>query len=470
MYWNPMAERTLGWKAEEVLGKPYSAVPDDQWQAHRGFIERTLEMEGGFIPETQRRRKDGSLIDVTIWAAPLRSPGGEAEAVVGVFVDVTEQKKLERQLRQAQKMEAVGRLASGIAHDFNNLLTAIGGHADLLFDRCESVEDRQDLEEIRNSVQRATALTHRILGFGRSQVLSIEPLDLNRAVERARALVDRLIGDDIEVLMELDVTSPTVRADAGQLDQVILNLAVNARDAMPEGGTVTITTGQVEIDEDSGVPVEAGPYGFLRVSDTGCGMNEVTMGQIFDPFFTTKKEGEGTGLGLSTVCAMVERCGGAVMVESEPQNGATFDVYLPITDESAAEGGGRVETEEIELTGTETILVVEDQQAVRSVIRRSLMKYGYEVLEAATGGEALGMIKSGGQFDLLVTDLAMPELGGAELAERLLELQRPRTKILLISGHSAGQAHHGATSSLPFLAKPFSPADLVRKVRETLDL
>lgn len=470
MYWNPEAERILGWTVEEVLGHPYPAVPPDQERAHYSFLERILQGESNHLSgDTKRRRKDGSPVDIAVWAAPLRSRAGEVKAGIGIFFDMTERKALERELRQAQKLEAVGRLAGGIAHDFNNLLTAVGGYADLLLDRVQSAEERQDLWEIRRSVDRATALTRRILAFSRSQVLDIKPLDMNRVVEEARKLVDPLLGDEIRVVVDLDRSLKPIRADAGQLGQIILNLAVNAADAMPGGGILTLATQQMEIPEGSSVPVEVGSYAVLRVSDTGVGMDEATLEQVFDPFFTTKEEGEGTGLGLSTVYGIVKQCEGGVAVESEPGKGTTFRVYLPTTDEPVAEHEVVAPKRAGPLGGQETVLVVEDERSVRSVARRSLEKYGYTVLEAATGGEALEVFEAHTPFDLLVTDLSLPGTGGWELAERL-ERERPGTRVLVISGHSQSHSRsiHVATH-LPFLSKPFSPAELARKVRDVLD-
>ncbi len=456
---------------------PDAVHPRDRRRVADG-LKRLRERGGSYEMEYRIVRPDGSVRTVLGRGHGELDGDGRVTRALGILQDVTERveaeaalRRSEEQLFRAQKMEAVGRLAGGIAHDFNNLLTAIRGNTEFLLERAESVEDRRDLEEIRRSVDRATALTSRILAFSRSQVLDITPLDLNQVVRDAKTLVDRLIGDDIRVVVNLDDSLSPVRADAGQLDQVILNLAVNARDAMPGGGTLTIATREVELAADSAVALEPGRYARLRVSDTGHGMDRATVAKIFDPFFTTKKEGEGTGLGLSTVYGILRQLEGAVAVESEPGEGSTFDVYLPTTDEPARprDGGAGRHADECPVGAGETIVVAEDDRAVSSLVRRALEKAGYTVVEAATGEEALQFIESGEPFDLLVTDLVMPELGGWELAERL-EWERPGTKILLMSGHSPGRGHDvPLRTHIPFLAKPFGPAELERKVREVLD-
>jgi two-component system, cell cycle sensor histidine kinase and response regulator CckA len=383
-------------------------------------------------------------------------------------------RKSEEQLRQAQKMEAVGRLAGGIAHDFNNLLTVITGYSQLTL-RSLHAEDplRDNIEEIKKAGDRAAALTRQLLTFSRKQVLQPKVLDLNAVVSEIEKMLRRLIGEDIELRTALQPELGHIKADPGQIEQVLMNLAVNARDAMPNGGKLTIETQNVSVDEDfvkQHIAVIPGSYVMLAVSDTGIGMNEETQQRIFEPFFTTKELGQGTGLGLSTVYGIVQQSGGGLWVYSEVGRGTTFKVYLPRVDEEAQVYKPGLPAPEA-LSGKETILLAEDEEIVRNLVREVLKSHGYKVLEAANGGAALLLCeRHQGPIHLMITDVIMPEMSGRELTDRLAGL-RPEMKVLYMSGYTDNAiADHGVLEAgKNFIQKPFSPDALVGKVREVLD-
>ncbi|HEX5855033.1 MAG TPA: ATP-binding protein, partial [Thermoanaerobaculia bacterium] len=401
-------------------------------------------------------------------------PGEGTPHIVINSRDVTERGALEEQLRQSQKMEAVGRLAGGIAHDFNNLLTVIGGYGELLLNAVPRGDpNREPLEEIVAAGERAASLTRQLLAFSRKQILMPELLDLNSIVAGMDKMLRRLIGEDVDFVTRLDTSAGRVRADPGQLEQVIMNLAVNARDAMPRGGKLTIETANADLDEVYArrhAPVATGPYVMLAVSDTGVGMDAETQARIFEPFFTTKEKGKGTGLGLSTVFGIVNQSGGNVWVYSEPGKGTTFKIYLPRVEEAPMPHetpSGLYSS----VQGTETILVVEDEVSIRTLARKVLESVGYRVVEAKSGPEALELVRrSGDPIHLLLTDLVMPEMAGTELASRLLE-SRPELRILYMSGYSDDAVvRHGLLDHRHhFLPKPFTPQVLLRKVREVLE-
>jgi len=387
--------------------------------------------------------------------------------------DVTEKKQLEDQLGLSQRLEAVGRLAGGVAHDFNNLLTVINSYAMFAINELrESDPIRADVKEIQKAGDRAAALTRQLLAFSRKQILEPEVLSLNKVVSGIESMLRRLLGEDIEIVVSLTDEIGSVEADPGQLEQVIMNLAVNARDAMPQGGRLTIETCAVELDEDYAeqhVSAAPGSYVRLSVSDTGAGIDAQTRDRIFEPFFTTKEKGKGTGLGLSTVYGIVKQSGGNIWVYSEPGQGTTFKVYLPRVDAPAIDA--RRKTMPVMASGSETVLVVEDEDAVRKIAERMLRMAGYHVLSAANGGEALLLCeRHGDEIDLLVTDVVMPQMSGRELAERLAKLC-PKIKMLFMSGYTDNAiVHHGVLDpGTRFIGKPFSGADLTRKVREVLD-
>jgi PAS domain S-box-containing protein len=476
---NGVAEALTGWPRAEAVGRPLgevfrvAAAPSRPGEPDS--VEGVLRRGGsGRVHEpAQLLGRDGGRRAVESSAGRIEDEAGDVAGVVVVFRDITPRLSLEGQLRQAQKMEVVGRLSAGVAHDFNNLLTAINGYGDLLLGALPGGSpQREQVAEIRNAGERAARLTRQLLAFGRQQLLAPEVLDLNALVRGAQALLKRLLGEDVELVMALDPALSRVKVDRGQTEQVLLNLAVNARDAMPTGGRLLVETQNVA--RLPGPPDGGGRAGvLLQVGDTGCGMDETTLRQLFEPFFTTKPAGQGTGLGLATVYAIVTQAGGHIEVQSEPGRGSTFRVYLP-----AAEGVAAEEKPERPPPGSsdapggsETVLLVEDEDAVRALGRLVLRQGGYDVLEARDGGEALRLCAGhAGPIHLLVSDVVMPGLGGRQLAERLAE-SRPGMKVLFMSGYidDAVVRHGVSAAEVAFLPKPFTPAALARKVREVLD-
>ena len=459
-----------GYSREEFLGMTIQEIrPADDVSATPEQLakEDLIDQDAGI---SRHRTKAGSVIEVEITSHSLLFDGREAQVVLAT--DVTARHEMELQLRQAQKMEAIGQLAGGIAHDFNNILTAILGYSDLL---TTAVGERSPLlpsiEEIKKSGERAASLTRQLLAFSRRQVLEPKVLDVNALVSNLEKMLHRLIGEDVKLVTVLDPTIGRVRADAGQVEQVIMNLAINARDAMAKGGKLAIETSDVELDETYArehVSVRAGRYVMLAVTDTGTGMSAETTSHIFEPFFTTKEQGKGTGLGLATVYGIVRQSGGYVWVYSELDRGTTFKVYLPRVEAYAEE---RVVLPVKPPTGgTETILLVEDDQAVRALTRRLLQAKGYKVLEASGADEAIAIAKGvENPIDLLLTDVVMPEMGGSDLASRIRAL-RPEIKVLYMSGYTDDAVvRHGLIAErVHFLQKPFNPEALARKVTETL--
>jgi len=424
--------------------------------------------------EYRFRHKDGSYHWIHDEARLTRDAGGRPVEVFGSWVDITERKGLEMQLLQAQKMEAVGQLAGGVAHDFNNVLTAIAGYAELLREDLPGEDARRgDLEEILRATDRAAALTRQLLAFSRRQVLAPRVLDLNTVVASVDNMLGRLIGADVELKTALAPELGAVRADPGQLEQVIMNLVVNARDAMPRGGKLTIETANAELDESYALEhpaVVAGPYVMLAVSDSGVGMDAATQARIFEPFFTTKEKGKGTGLGLATVYGIVKQSGGNIWLYSEPGRGTTFKIYLPRVDQPLELPTPTPAARETP-RGTETVLLVEDDDAVRALARKMLAAHGYTVLAAPSGADALELAAShAGPIHLLVTDVVLPGISGRELAIRFQSV-RPGLKVLYTSGYTDDAVvHHGVLDAgIAFLQKPFTSGALARKVRETLD-
>jgi two-component system cell cycle sensor histidine kinase/response regulator CckA len=473
-YVNPAFSRVTGYSRDEVIGANPRLLQSGK---HDTAFYRTLwdtlgrgeTWHGHFV----NKRKDGTLFEEEATISPVRDEHGQVIHYVAVKRDVTQEVTLESQLRQSQKMEAVGRLAGGVAHDFNNLLFVITGHTDLLLQQTLAADPRRErLQHIADAASRAADLTRQLLAFSRRQVLEPTVLDLGELVRGLANMLPRLLGEDVDLRISIAPQLGEVRADAGQIEQVIMNLAVNARDAMPEGGQLTIQVKNVELDDEYARHHEgakAGPFVMLAVSDSGCGMAPETQRRIFEPFFTTKELGKGTGLGLSTVYGVVKQSNGYISVYSEPGQGTTFKVYLPRVDGSGG-ARGRERVDRFEARGSETILLVEDDAGVRRLACELLQVAGYTVLAAAGGAEALAIAeKYPGPVDLLLTDVVMPGMSGRDLARRLAE-RRPETKVVFMSGYTDDAiVHHGVLSpGTLLLGKPFTPATLGRRVREAL--
>jgi PAS domain S-box-containing protein len=446
--------------------------------ATREALVERLRAAGTVIGhEAEGRTRDGAWIWMLENASLVREGPG-APYIEGTVVDLTERRRLEQELRQAQKMEAVGQFAGSVAHDFSNVLSVIGGYSELALKRVgEEGPLRRSLEAIRASVGRAADLTRQLLAFSRGQVVEPALLDPDGAVRGLEGMLRRLIREDIELVTALKAAPALVRADRGQLEQVILNLVVNARDAMPGGGRLTIETVRTELDEAycrEHVAARPGPYVMLAVTDTGIGMDAETQTHIFEPFFTTKEAGRGTGLGLATVYGIVKRAGGNIWVYSEPGRGSVFKVYLPLVEEGAPSAGppAGVETAPADVPrGTETILLVEDEEALRTLTRELLESLGYTVLTARHGAEALEVsARHQGRIDLVVTDLVMPELSGEQLAARLGSA-RPESRVLFVSGYTEDGIHQQGVvrGAGGFLQKPFTSETMGRKIRQVLD-
>jgi PAS domain S-box-containing protein len=424
--------------------------------------------------EMTNRRKDGSHYPEELTITPVHNESGEITHFIAIKRDLSNEKTLQSQFLQSQKMESVGRLAGGVAHDFNNLLTVINGTVDLALTALSPNDPlHADLREIQGAGERATALTRQLLAFSRQQVMRPQVLSLNGLIMDLLKMLGRLIGEDVELITDLAEDLGPVMADSGQLEQVIVNLTVNARDAMPRGGTLTFVTRNVVLNEalaagDGGLP--PGSYVSLSVHDTGAGMDEATRARIFEPFYTTKEPGKGTGLGLSTVYGIVTQSGGSIVVDSAPGRGTTFLVYLARVATPAVERRHAKPPAALAV-GTETVLIVDDEAALRSVAARILSRHGYQVLTAANGGEAILLLeRHEGPIDLLLSDVVMPGMSGPQLGERLQQ-RCPGLKLLFTSGYTDDVAfRHGLGGDrVQFIGKPYSIVDLTRKVREVLD-
>ncbi|MBA3555867.1 MAG: response regulator [Gemmatimonadales bacterium] len=469
----PSLPHVLGWTPDQVARRPLAEFihPNDA-EAVQAALEGAVMRSGFGEPIAFRfRHSDGSWRSLeAVGNHPRDWPG--PEHLIVTARDITPRERLESQLRQAQKMEALGRFAGGVAHDFNNLLTAIQGYASLLlFDLGPIDPRREDLEEIRKASERAAALTRQILAFSHRQVSEPEPVDLNLLIEDLERMIPRLIGEDVAVVTALDPGLGVVNADPRQLEQVIMNLVVNARDAMPEGGRLTIETANEAVAEDdprASPDLPPGPYIVLTVGDTGTGIDPEIQANIFDPFFTTKEPGRGTGLGLSTVYGIVKQIGGHIEVDSELGRGADFRIYLPELPGARVERAARPAALPAP-RGSETILLVEDEESVRVFANKALEKQGYTVLEARHGRDALmRLAEHAGPVHLVITDMVMPEMSGGELARRLAG-ERPEVPVLFMSGYSDGEiAHRGLGATSAYLQKPFTSDVLARKVREVL--
>jgi two-component system cell cycle sensor histidine kinase/response regulator CckA len=458
--------------AQELMGKPLSDFLVLQDPLTREFMENYIR-SGYRITDQESREVDAQgqrkIFRNTMMGTVI---DGHWVRTWGISRDVTARMHLEEQLRNAQQMEAIGRLAGGVAHDFNNILSIIMGHGELLLATGVDERVRNGLEQIRRAAERAASLTQQLLAFSRKQVLLPKVLDLNEAVADVQKMLTRVIGEDIELIASLHPSLVPVKADPGQVEQVLMNLAVNARDAMPQGGKLVMETSNLEVDADCGRGLElaAGRYVMLRVTDTGHGMDGGVLSHIFEPFFTTKPRGKGTGLGLATVYGIVKQSGGSIQVESKAGRGSEFRIYLP-----AADGGLRKRLQpaptEAVAGGNETILVVEDEPDLRELTRIFLEEYGYTVLEAASAEQAIEAAEIFTEaIDLLLTDVIMPGMSGRQLAEKILT-KRPRTKIVYMTGYTDDMVvqHKVLEPGVKLLQKPFSKLDLALKVRSTLD-
>jgi len=432
------------------------------------------KLERHVVDERRYRLRDGSFVWARVNMSVHRDTEGHSQYFISVIEDITERRELEAQIRQASKMDAVGRLASGVAHDFNNLMSVVLSYSELLaVDLKDGDPMRSDLDEIRAAGKRAVDLTRQLLAFSRQQVLQPQVVNLNEIVGTMEKMLRRLIGEDVELSSSGVPTAGKVLVDPGQMEQVIMNLAVNARDAMPRGGKLTIETAEVELNESYAsehIGVKPGPHVMLAVSDTGTGMDKATQARMFEPFFTTKEAGKGTGLGLATVFGIVRQSGGTIWVDSELGRGTTFKIYFPQADRAAVAHSSSHPPDRRRLRGHETVLLVEDEECVRTLARTILTKYGYKVLEAPGGGEALLLSEQhAGTINLLLTDMVMPRMSGRQLAERLVIL-RPELKVLYMSGYTDDAiVRHGIQdSTIAFIQKPITPETLARKVREAL--
>lgn len=466
---NAAAAALYGYTPDEFRGMK---LPNVQVEEDTQQIAGTM----GAIPKPatriwRHRTKDNRLIDVEIAVHEIEHGGRKAG--LAVLMDVTERRQLEEQLRQAQKMEAVGMLAGGVAHDFNNLLTIITGYSQLILNNLGTSDpNRHSAEQIMKAGERAAGLTRQLLAFSRRQVLQPRVLDLNQLVRSLSTMLRRLIGEDIELVLHLKQDLGRVSADPGQLEQVLMNLVVNARDAMPKGGTLTIETSNRELDESyvaHHLNAKPGAHVLLAVSDTGHGMDKVTRERLFEPFFTTKTAGKGTGLGLSTVFGIVKQSGGSLEVYSEPTRGTSVKVYLPRIDQPAT-----LEAEEVRkkiTRGTETILLVEDDEMVRNLVRETLEREGYKLIDTSDPVAAIRMAENfQGPIQLLITDVIMPKISGRELSDRLAK-RRTDMKVLYMSGYTDNAIVNSGllAKEVAFLQKPFTPFALVQKVRDVLE-
>ncbi|HUQ82186.1 MAG TPA: PAS domain S-box protein, partial [Gemmatimonadaceae bacterium] len=470
--WNVAAERMFGWFAGDVLGRPIPIMPVEQLEDDMRRL--TLSGEHAFTGyETRCARKDGSLVDVYVSTAVLRGVGG-VQGTVWVIADVTERRLVEEQLRQAQKMDAVGQLAGGVAHDFNNLLTVITSYGQFLLNALPEQDPRRsDAHQITQAAARAASLTRQLLAFSRRQVLQPQVLDLNDVIADMERLLRRVISEDISLVTQFENNLGAVRADRSQIEQVVMNLVVNARDAMPTGGVLAISTRVVTLDAAYArrhAGVSPGRHVVFAVRDTGVGMDAATQQRIFEPFFTTKAKGKGTGLGLSTVYGIVRQSGGHIEVRSSPGRGTTFEILLPQVSVSLP-AKAELPIGAALPRGTETVLVVEDEDAVRHIVRRVLESQGYGILEARDGNDAVRICEQrGSEIHLVLSDVIMPGMGGRELA-RSLATSRPGLPILFMSGYNEDGELAG-TDGAPadgVLAKPFTAETLARQVREALD-
>jgi PAS domain S-box-containing protein len=476
LYESPALEKVLGWRPEERVGRNVLELlpPEDRTEIVQRLQPLIVEPGRTDLVETRVLHRDGSWRDIEAVAKSRTDEDGRITVILNVR-DLTERKNLEAQLNQAQKMEAIGRLAGGVAHDFNNLTTAILGYSELMLRQLGAGDPlRRHVAEVTRAAERAASLTRQLLAFSRKQLLQPKVLDVAEVLEHSRGLLERLIGEDIELVTRAEPGVGRVRADPVQLDQVLLNLAVNARDAMPRGGRLVLEASNADLDDDYAhehVTVRPGRYVMIAVSDTGVGMDKETQERIFEPFFTTKEKGKGTGLGLSTVYGIVQQSGGYVWVYSEVGRGTTFKIYLPRVDEEADRLAPVATAAATPAAASETLLLVEDEASVRELLKELLEAAGYSVLEASRPAEAISLVEARQEpIDLLITDVVLPEMMGPELARHLHQL-RPGLRMLFLSGYTEGIVVDKGllNDGAHFLQKPFTTDALESKVREVLD-
>jgi PAS domain S-box-containing protein len=473
--WNKGAERIYGYTAAEAIGKPISLLtPRDRTDEVSTILEKIRRGESLEHYQTVRVTKDGRHLNMSISVSPLRDTSGKIAGASVIARDVTAQKKTEDHLRQAQKMEAVGRLAGGIAHDFNNILGIITSCTELLRDRMDpKAEPSQYINHIRQASERGASLTRQLLAFSRKSVVQFQILDLNERLQDVSKLLRPLMGDDVEIVLRPKSSSTVIETDPGQLDQIVVNLAVNARDAMPHGGKLILETSTVYGDETFSAqhgPMKPGKYVMLAVSDTGSGMDDATLTRIFEPFFTTKELGKGTGLGLATVYGIVQQSGGHIWVYSEVGRGTTFKIYFPSVEHKIGiETKPEVEAALPRPEGT-TILLVEDDEIMRSLTRQLLVEQGYQVIEAGDGKSALESLAShAGRVDLLLTDVVMRGMSGAELVTRVSH-SHPSVKVIYMSGYTGEliAEREILKSGIALLEKPFTRSALLKTIHASL--
>jgi PAS domain S-box-containing protein len=473
---NHRADEIFGYSREELLGQRIEMLLPESRRGHHvherdEYFSRPRIRPMGTGVDLAARRKDGTEFPVEVSLSYVETDGGMF--AIAFVSDISQRKHLEEQLLHAQKMEAVGRLAGGVAHDFNNMLTVISGYNRMILDELSPMDPlRGYAEEVLKAADRAGALTNQLLAFSRRQIMRPRVINVNTVLRQTEKMLRRLIGEDVELVMRLDAGAGNMKADPGHVEQAVVNLAVNARDAMPLGGRLTIETANVYLDENyarTHMGVSPGEFVMIAVSDTGHGMDAETRRRIFEPFFTTKEKGKGTGLGLATVYGMIKQTGGDIWVYSEPGSGSTFKLYFPRVAEppsDSAEGDDGLSHR----SGSETILVVEDETAVRELTVCILQQLGYVILTASSGAEALEIDQTHeGTIHLLLTDVVMPGMSGRQLANQLLE-RRPDTKVLFLSGYTENTVvHHGVLDAgVNFLPKPFSRETLAKKLREVL--
>ena len=475
IYISPGYEKIWGRTCESLYKAPHEWAeamhPEDRERVLRLASEQMLV---GGESEYRILRPDGELRWIKNQIFPIKDASGKIHRVAGVAADITKTKQFQAQFHKAQKMEAIGRLAGGVAHDFNNLLTAIGGYSHfLLSSLAPDDKRREDVEQIKKAGERAAGLTRQLLAFSRQQVLQMKVVDCNFLVADLEKMLKRIVSEDVKLSTVLSREPGFIKSDPGQIEQVLMNLVVNSKDALPKGGSIAIETSNVELKGDYArmhLQVKPGSYVMFAVSDSGTGMDSETLAHLFEPFFTTKEQGKGTGLGLATVYGIVKQSGGGIYVYSEPGVGTTFKVYFPRVDEASQPAAvGRAPSNPP--VGSETILLVEDDELVRTFVYRALLESGYAVLVAQDSAQAIRLCeKQGSSIDLILTDVIMPQMHGPELV-KLLSPLCPEAKVIFMSGYTDTAVTHRdlVDSGAPFLQKPLTPDALARKVRETLD-